>query len=72
MTKLLEEAIGRLRGMSEDRQDQLAGLLLHELEEDEKWMASTQAGEQKLAGLVEDVLAADGRGECTPLDPEKL
>jgi len=72
MTKLLEQAIGRLQDVSEDRQDQLAGLLLHELQEDELWIASTQAREQKLGNLVEDILASDDRGEYETLDPEKL
>jgi hypothetical protein len=41
MTKTLQEAIERLQQMPEDRQDLLAKLMLHEIEEDEKWMRST-------------------------------
>lgn len=58
--------------MPADRQDQLAQLLLHEMEEDERWMQSTATHAAKLQGLVEDVLDADGRGECEPLDPDQL
>lgn len=41
MTKALEEAIERLKQMPEDRQDSLAQVLLHEIDEDEKWRELT-------------------------------
>ena len=69
---MLQQAIERLSQVPEDRQDALAALLLHELDEDERWSQSTAANQDKLRGLVEDVLAADRRGECKPLDPDKL
>jgi hypothetical protein len=72
MTKLLQEAIDRLRNIPDDRQDSLARLLLHEIDEDERWQNSTADHADKLRGLVEDILAADARGECEPLDPERL
>ena len=72
MSDTLEHAIERLRQMPEDRQDLLARLVLHEIEEDERWMRSTASNADRLRGLVEEVLAADDRGECEPLDPEQL
>jgi hypothetical protein len=63
MTKALQQAIERLQQAPEDRQDVLAALLLHELDEDERWAHSTTANIDKLRGLVQDVLAADRRGE---------
>ena len=72
MTKTLEQAIERLRQMSEERQDMLARLLLHEIEQDDLWNYTTEKYEDKLKGLVENVLEADDRGECEPLDPDKL
>jgi hypothetical protein len=72
MTKALQAVIERLRQVPEDRQDALAALLLHELDEDERWAQSTAANVEKLRGLVDDVLAADRRGECELLDPERL
>lgn len=72
MTDSLQKAISQLEQMPADRQDMLARLVLHEIEEDRKWTESTNAHEQKLQGLVDDILAADERGECEPLDPEKL
>ncbi len=58
--------------MSEDRQDALAQLLLHEMEEDERWQKSTAKHEDKIQGLVQDVLEAERRGECESLDPDNL
>ncbi len=72
MTKTLEQAIEQLRHLPEDRQDLLARLMLHEMEEDEKWARSTEANAGKLTRLVDEILEADRRGECEPLDPESL
>jgi hypothetical protein len=48
--------------MPEERQDALAQLLLHEIDEDERWRQSTVAHKGKLRGLIKDVLEADRRG----------
>lgn len=72
MSNIVEHAIEQLRRMPEDRQDSLARLVLHEIEEDERWMRSTAANAGKLQGLVERVLESDGRGECEPLNPDAL
>lgn len=72
MSQILESAIERLRQMPEDRQDLLARLMLHEIEEDERWTRSTKANADKLQGLIDNVLEADDRGECEPLDPDQL
>ena len=37
MTKLLEEAINKLSHLPENEQDEFAGLILAELESEEKW-----------------------------------
>ncbi len=72
MTKILEQAIERLKQMPEDRQDSLAQLLMHEIDEDERWQQTTASHAGKLQGFVEDVLEAERRGECEPLDPDRL
>ena len=72
MSDTLEHAIERLRQMPADRQDLLARLVLHEIEADERWMRSTASNVDRLRGLVEEVLAADDRGECELLDPDQL
>jgi hypothetical protein len=72
MTKTLEQAIEILRQMPEERQESLAQLLLHEIREDEQWVQSTARHGVKLQSLVDDVLKADDRRECEPLEPETL
>jgi hypothetical protein len=58
--------------MPEDRQEVLARLLIQEIEEDEKWLASTAANAKQFEGLVCDVLAADDRCDCEPLDGHRM
>ncbi len=72
MTKTLEQAIERLRQMPDDRQESLARLMLHEIEEDERWARSTDAHAGKLQTLVDQVLEADRNGACEPLDADSL
>ncbi len=73
MTNNVEQAIERLRQMpDENRQDLLARLVLHEIEEDERWMHSTETHAGKLRELVDDILEADRNGKCEPLDPDQL
>jgi hypothetical protein len=72
MSQILEQAIERLRKMPKDRQDLIARLMLHEIEEDERWMRSSDSNSSKLKGLVHEIVEADDRGECEPLDPDRL
>ena len=72
MTRLMEQAIDRLRAVPDAQQDRLAEFLLHELAEDERWARSTIDHADKLKGLIDDVLADDAKGHCTPLDPDRL
>jgi hypothetical protein len=72
MTRLLEQAIERLRAVPEAQQDQLASFLLNELEEEERWTQSTAQHEGALGRLIQDVLDDDRLGKCEPLDPDRL
>lgn len=72
MTKTLEQAIERLKQMTEDQQDSLAQFLLHEIDEDERWQKTTARHEGKLQDFVADVLEAERRGECETLNPDLL
>jgi hypothetical protein len=58
MTKALEKVLERLQQMPEDRQEALAAMLLHEIDEDERWMRSTAANADKLQRLFDDSLRA--------------
>jgi hypothetical protein len=72
MTRLMEQAIERLRAVPETQQDQLAQFLINELEEDGRWAASTTANTDALQRRIQEVLADDARGMCEPLDPDAL
>jgi hypothetical protein len=72
MTKSLEIAIERLKQMPEEQQESIAQLVLHELDEDERWAHSSAVHSEKLNQLVSEVLEANRRGECEALDPESL
>ncbi len=72
MTKLMEQAIERLKAIPESQQDQLAQFLLAELEDEERWTASTNSHIDALQRLTQQILGDDSRGNCPQLDVEKL
>lgn len=72
MTKLMEQAIERLKAIPESQQDQLAQFLLAELEEDERWAASTNSHVDALERLTQQILNDDACGNCPKLDVEQL
>ena len=72
MTKTLELAIERLRQEPDERQDLLALLLLYELDEDQRWNASTAIHAEKLQHFVDHLLAGDGNEPYETLDPDNL
>lgn len=72
MSNTVERAIERLRQMPADQRELFAQFVLHEIEEDERWLRSTESSTEKLTDFVTGVLEADRQGECEPLDPDKL
>ncbi len=72
MTKSLERAIELIQQLPEDRQDLLARLMLHEIEEDEQWLRSTDTHSDKLTSLIDGILEDDCNGKCEPLNPDTL
>lgn len=62
MTHLMEQAIERLRAVPEPQQESFARFLLSELEDDERWTASTVDHADALGRLAQRVLADDARG----------
>jgi hypothetical protein len=72
MTRLMEQAIDRLRSVPESEQDRLAQFVLSEIEEESRWVRSTATNEAKLKGLVDRVLVDDAGGGCNVLEPDQL
>lgn len=67
MTRLMEQAIERLRAVPDAQQDQIAQFVLNELEDDRRWASSTAAHKDKLLQLAERILADDAAGKCEAL-----
>jgi hypothetical protein len=61
MTKLLTKAIEAMQSLPEDKQDQLAQLVLHEIEDDARWEATTDRKSDAASRIVADVMDADRR-----------
>ena len=72
MVKIMERAIEKLRSLADDRQETFARFLLSELDADAAWERTTTANAQSVDRLVQDVLAADARGETEVLNPDQL
>ncbi|MBD2577915.1 hypothetical protein [Oscillatoria sp. FACHB-1406] len=72
MTKLLEQAIARLKTLPTDKQDAIATLILEELEEEQQWDDSFARSPDLLAKLAAEAMAEYRAGETQELDPETL
>ncbi|MEQ8468750.1 hypothetical protein [Coleofasciculus sp. E1-EBD-02] len=72
MTKLLEQAIERVKTLPETDQDAIAALILEELEDETCWEQTFYQSQNALAQLAEAALAEDRAGKTQELDPETL
>lgn len=72
MVQIVVQAWEQLSKLPVERQQELARLLLSEMEQDEKWEQTSATHEAALGKLVAQVLENDGRGLCEPLVSEQL
>ncbi|AFY32389.1 hypothetical protein [Calothrix sp. PCC 7507] len=72
MTHLLEQAIARVKQLSETEQDTIAALIIEELEDEALWDKAFAKSHDALAKLAAAALAEDQAGEAQELDPETL
>lgn len=72
MTQLLEQAIAKVKQLSETEQDAIAALILEELEDEGLWDSAFAKSHDALAKLAAAALAEDQAGETQDLDPETL
>ncbi len=68
MTKLLKELIDKLSKLSPERQDELAALLLAEIEDEVRWDKSFAESQDALEKLADEALEEHKRGETRPLE----
>jgi hypothetical protein len=72
MTKLMEQAIAKLRSLPEDAQDAVAGFVLSELEANQRWEQTSLKHADKLRKLADEALDDLRAGRTSPLDPDTL
>ncbi|NJN85836.1 MAG: hypothetical protein HC881_05380 [Leptolyngbyaceae cyanobacterium SL_7_1] len=60
MTKLLEQAIARLKTLPTDEQDAIATLILEELDDEQRWDESFACSPDVLAELATEAMAEFG------------
>jgi hypothetical protein len=65
MTKLLEQAVAKARELPESEQDEIARLVLAEIEGDRMW-------DKRLSKLADKAWAEHEAGLSDELDPDKL
>ena len=68
MTKLLKEVLAKLSKLSPERQDELAALLLAEMEDEARWDKSFAESQDALEKLADEALEEHRRGDTRPLD----
>ncbi len=72
MTKLLEQAISRLKTLPTTQQDTIAAMILEEIEDEVKWDETFAKSQDVLAQLAADAMAEYKAGKTQELDPETL
>lgn len=72
MTKLLEQAIAKVTGLSEAEQDAIAQIVLDEIAADRQWDEVLAKSPEKLGKLADKAWAEHEAGKSQALDPDRL
>lgn len=72
MSILLEQAVAKVRALSEAEQDAIAAVILAEIEDDERWNVSFAKAPEKLAALVARAEQQVQAGECLEAGLDEL
>ena len=72
MTKLLEDAIEKVRQLSEAEQDAIAQIVLDEIESERRWDELFGRSPEKLRALADRAWAEHEAGGSEELDPDRL
>ena len=72
MTKLLEEAITKLKILPQNEQNAMASIILDELEDESRWDKSFANSPDLLAKLAGEAMEEYHAGKTQELDPETL
>jgi len=72
MTKLLETAIAKVRGLSEAEQDAIAQIVLDEIESERRWDELFAKSPEKLKKLADQAWGEHESGDSEELDPDAM
>jgi hypothetical protein len=72
MTKLLEDAIDKVRQLGEPEQDAIAQIVLDEIASEARWDELFARLPEKLAGLADRAWAEHEAGQSEELDSDRL
>lgn len=72
MTRLLEQAVAKVKRLSTAEQDAIANLILDELEDEARWEKRFAQSQDALAKLGAEAMAEDRAGKTQELDPDAL
>jgi len=66
MTQLLEKALAELNNLPPEEQDAMAGIILAELEDEQRWAATFAGSQDVLARLAADARRQIEAGQVSP------
>jgi hypothetical protein len=72
MTELLERVITKLKSLPESEQNEIASIILDELEDEQRWDELFSRSPDILAKLASSAMAEHRAGRTQELDPEAL
>jgi hypothetical protein len=70
MTELLKQAIAKVTSLPENEQDNIAAIILEELEDEAKWEEAFTASQDLLASLAIEAMQEYEARETQELDPD--
>ena len=68
MTKLLEKAVKEVNKLSEKEQNELAQIILDEIEDEKKWEESFAKSQDVLSKLADEASDEFNKGKTKPMD----
>ena len=72
MNALLKDVLAKLEKLSPERQNELAAILIAEMEADERWDELFAKSQDELEAMADEALDEHARGKTRPLDSSVL
>jgi len=72
MTQLLEKALTEVYKLSSEKQDEIASIILEELEDEKRWEKAFAASQDKLARIAQKVHSEIKAGRTKKMDFDEI